>query len=355
MKNRKISRGVSALAAGLALGVVSFGAHAGGPVVYGQFNVSLDQLDNGEDSELGISSNSSRFGIKGDVEVQEGLKAIYQVESEIRVDNGADTGTPANGSVLASRDTFVGLAGGFGTVRAGQFDTPVKVIGRRVELFSDRVGDARNFTRVPAGSNLARFDERPRNSIAYTTPDISGLQGVFQYSTNLNSGVAGDDQSELVSVAGLYASGPLFVGLGYESVTNPNDAQDDPSAIRLSAYYDVADWRFTGLYQTVSGITSDFDHDVFGVGARFRTGPWTFAAQIYQLSADADEADSTLLAAGGEYALSKAVSIYGVYAVAENDDGAALTPYSQGRGDSLGGVAAGESPSGLSLGTVVRF
>lgn len=350
----KNAKRISILAAGIAAGLVTAGAHAAGPTIYGQFNVSLDHLDNDDDSALNVSSNSSRIGIKGDVDIQEGLKAIYQAETEIRADIG--------GGAWATRDTFVGLQGGFGTVRAGQIDTPVKVIGRRAELFGDQVGDARNLTRVTAGAGFARFDERPKNSIAYASPKFSGLQGIVHYSTNAApdaataDGTAANNDNDLLSLAVHYAEGPAFLGVGYETVGNPA-GPDDPSVIRVGGYYDVAEaLRVTALYQTVSGVDSQFDQDVYGIGAQYRaSGAWSFKAQAYQLSGEGDESDSRLLAVGTEYALAKPVTLYLVYATVDNDDGRNLTPWSQGRGDTGLAPAGGDTASGLSLGTIVKF
>src|SRR5690554_1756779 len=109
----KIDKIPAALAA--AVVVAGSGVHAAevkGPTLYGQIHVSLDHLDNGDDSALNLSSNRSRFGIKGDIPIQDGLKAIYQLESEFRADSST------NSSTLATRNTFVGLDGGLGTVRA---------------------------------------------------------------------------------------------------------------------------------------------------------------------------------------------------------------------------------------------
>lgn len=353
MKTNNRNR-VLVLAAGLAGSLAVSGAYAGGPTLYGQLNVSIDQLDNDTDSALNVSSNASRIGIKGDIEIQEGLKGIYQVETEIRADNGEGT--------WATRDTFLGLQGGFGTVRAGQFDTPIKVIGRRADLFGDQVGDARNLTRVTAGPTsgagaaaFARFDERPRNSVAYATPQFSGLQGIVHYSSNIDTGTAANNDNDLLSLAVHYADGPAFLGAGYEKVGNTNEGQDDPSIVRVGGYYDLADLRITALWQAVSGVDSAFDYDVYGVGARYRIDAWTLKAQFYQLSGEGDESDASQIAAGAEYALAKAVTLYLVYASTSNDDGRAFSPYNQGRGDNGLAPAAGDSASGISLGTIVRF
>lgn len=345
---------ILALAVGLAGGVSAQGAFAA-PTVYGQFNLSLDNLDNGTDSALNISSNSSRIGLKGDIQVGDGLEGLYQLETEVTADDGGSL-------ALGSRNTFFGLKSNSGTARIGRFDTPVKVIGRQVDLFGDQVGDARNLTRAAGGIN--RFDERPHNSIDYTSPEISGFKGTLLYSTNVDTDTTATNDNDLISFAVNYAQAPLFVGVGYETAGNTSTTQDDPNIIRLGASYDLDAWRFSGLWQSISGAATDGsqDEDVFGVGARYKTGAWVFKGQVYQLSAEADNRDVGLVALGAEYTLQKGITLYAAYATTDNDDGRSVTPYVEGRSDgvstttgNLVAPAAGESASGLSLGTIIKF
>jgi predicted porin len=373
-RNRALALAVG-LGAALPVGV----GHAG-PTVYGQLNVSVDNLDNGTHSGVNVSSNSSRFGIKGDIQVGGDLAAIYQIESEVNVDTAnlsSPSGNPqtagANTSI-ASRNTFLGLKSAhWGTVRLGRFDTPVKSLGRKVDLFADQVGDARNLTRganAGAGGTQARFDERPDNSIAYTSPDWLGLVADLHYATNVDSGVAGTttgaatngNQDKLLSAAVSYARGPGFIGVGYEKIgfysTTAPSAGNDPDIVRVAGSYDLGPARINALWQTVKGVSKTVpeDEDVYGLGLSFKAGDdWLLKAQGYQLSADADDKDVLLLAVGAEYTLQKGVTLYADYASADNDDARALVPYGQGRSDNLGGAAAGDSPSAVSLGAIVKF
>src|SRR5690606_10717469 len=65
-----------------------------GPTLYGKANISLNKHD-AEDTtgttedNWQLNSNASRLGVKGDVELEDGLKAIYQLEYEIAVDDGS--------------------------------------------------------------------------------------------------------------------------------------------------------------------------------------------------------------------------------------------------------------------------
>lgn len=349
-KGMKNGKRILALAVGVAGGLATQSAFAAASL-YGQFNLSLDNLDNGTDSALNVSSNSSRIGIKGDIQVGGDLAGIYQVETDVFADAG-------DSPVLASRNTFLGLQGSFGTARIGRVDTPVKSIGRAVDLFADQVGDTRNITRAAGGIN--RFDERPNNSIDYTTPEKSGFKGTLLYSTNTDVNATADNENDTISLGVNYAQGPLYVGLGYESAGNNSTVagqDDDPNILRLGAYYDLDAWRFNGLWQTISGnLTSgDADEDVFGLGARYKTGAWVFKGQVYQLSAEADDRDVTLTAIGTEYTLQKGITLYADYASTSNDDNRSVTPYTEGRSDTLAIATAGDSAKAISLGAIIKF
>lgn len=146
--------------------------------IYGRVHVSTDFLDDGADySETNISSNASRLGFKGDHQINPDLKAFFQVEQQINFTTGSGDSDSTN---FATRDTFVGLAGDFGSVQLGRFDSPFKVARGPANLFGDQVGDMRNLTRV----GNARFDERYDNTVQYTTPSFGGFNAVLAYSVH---------------------------------------------------------------------------------------------------------------------------------------------------------------------------
>src|SRR3990167_7479056 len=72
----------------------------------------------------GMEAGNSRIGFRGIEDLGDGLKAIFQLEGTVAVDNGAGD--------LFSRDTFVGLTGGFGAVKMGSIDTIFKNYGDTV-------------------------------------------------------------------------------------------------------------------------------------------------------------------------------------------------------------------------------
>ncbi|HEU5480266.1 MAG TPA: porin, partial [Candidatus Tumulicola sp.] len=74
-------------------------------VLYGRLNLTTEfvkgqQADGSNPTAVRLSSNSSRFGMRGVESLGGGLNAIFQIESSINGDT--------NGGNLGGRETFVG-------------------------------------------------------------------------------------------------------------------------------------------------------------------------------------------------------------------------------------------------------
>uniref|UniRef100_UPI0025BC1CA5 porin n=1 Tax=Aquisalimonas sp. TaxID=1872621 RepID=UPI0025BC1CA5 len=98
-----------------------------GAELYGQAHLSLNYFDTDndaaeeDDTGFGFSSNASRFGLRGSQPLDGGLTAIYQLELEPAWSGGGGTDRDGDPAVLRQvRDSFVGIEGYFGMVRAGR-------------------------------------------------------------------------------------------------------------------------------------------------------------------------------------------------------------------------------------------
>lgn len=318
--------------------------------IYGRAHISLDHLDDGDDySEMNLSSNSSRLGFKGETDVA-GMKAFFQIEQEINFAQGG-------GNAWAGRDTFAGLKGDFGRVRAGQFDTPFKAARGPANLFGDQLGDMRNLTRV----GDARFDERMPNTIEYQTPDMSGFKATIGYSIHEGANHVSDTKGEGISLALNYVSGPFEGALAYETY-GEDHGRGEREAVRAAAAYKIGDFKVVGFYQTSeytdAANPADEDAwtaDVFGLGGEFKATSKTYLRAMWMTrDADADDSKSDMIAVGVEHRLDRAFRVYANYAVVTNDDAVALTPWGQARTTTTAGTV-GENASGLSLGARYDF
>lgn len=313
--------------------------------IYGRAHLSVDYLDNGDEGAVNLSSNSSRLGFRGDAELDYGLTAIYQIETQIDFDD--------SGTEFATRDTFAGLRGDFGMLRLGKFDTPLKTLRGRVDFFGDQVGDARNITRNRAQGQ--GFDERFRNSIHYRTPSFGGLFLDLQYATSTEDQYDSSNDNDAFSASLTYREGPLYAAIAYETYNNESGLDiDERDMVRAAASYDFGMVRVAGLIQTAS----DPDDNVYGIGARWavteRTG---LRAQYYMLDADDSDYDADMIAVGVDHRLGRAATVYANYAFVSNDDASRVTPFREARTASSQAPAdfAGEDTSAFSVGMIYNF
>lgn len=135
--------------------------------VYGVGDVSYDFVSGGggtntaagtaitsTSSKGRIATNASYFGLKGSESLGNGMTAVYQIENEF--DFGGTTGNSRQ-SGLANRDSFVGLAGAFGTVAAGWLSSPHRSLGAKFDVMPGAAGAGSSLNiigRINTGSVL---------------------------------------------------------------------------------------------------------------------------------------------------------------------------------------------------------
>jgi predicted porin len=255
--NRKL------LAASIAAAVVASPAAFAEQVIYGQFHTSVDMVDaEDEQDNWKMDSRASRLGFKGSEDLGNGLKAIYQLELGFNSDGGG-TGQVGGSSGLggSSRNTFVGLAGGFGTFLIGRHDTPMKVAfyGAGNERLGDSIIDLNTSNSlVPSKTGLAPigvFSEyRANDGIAYISPNFSGFTAAFAVIPGEDSGIGGPpgnlnrtDLANHYSVGLIYAGGGLKASAGWQN-TDGHGEDGDPTTgpqetIQVGASYTFGAFR----------------------------------------------------------------------------------------------------------------
>lgn len=307
--------------------------------VYGRAHISADFLDDGAKySETNLSSNSSRLGFKGDHQISPDLKAFFQIEQQINF----TTGNSKGGNEFATRDTFVGLGGNFGALQVGRFDSPFKTARGPFNLFGDQVGDMNNLARVTDGGLDNRYD----NTIQYTTPTFSGFTGKVAYSMYKGQSInitdtQNNEDSDAFSMSLSYAAGPLEASLGYEKVEE-DTSKGEADSFRAAGAYKITDtFKLVGFYQTTEfdgdRATTSIERDagtfdVYGLGGEFAIAKNTALKATWMThSSDAKKSDADMWVIGIEHKLDKAVRVYANYAVVDNDDNVAYSPWMQSR------------------------
>ncbi|EMT6471624.1 porin [Neisseria gonorrhoeae] len=126
-----------------------------------------------------ISDFGSKIGFKGQEDLGNGLKAVWQLEQGASV-AGTNTG-------WGNKQSFVGLKGGFGTIRAGSLNSPLKNTGANVNAW-----ESGKFTgNVLEISRMAKREHRYL-SVRYDSPEFAGFSGSVQYAPKDNSGSNGE-------------------------------------------------------------------------------------------------------------------------------------------------------------------
>jgi predicted porin len=283
--------------------------------VYGVMNVAIQDTDV-SNSDIQVTDNYSRIGFKGSEDLGGGLKAVWQLESAL----GGGTDGMGQGDI-GTRNTFVGLAGGFGTFVMGRHDTPYKMATGKYDIFGDTIADY-NLGRLDGVQLIDNnHDHRSKNAIAYISPNFSGLTiaaAVVATNTDANLPVtvagASSDTMDAISLAAMYANGPLTVDAAYQEV---DELSTD--AWKVGIGYTMGDTKIGFVYEDVDYAGTAGDRDSMQINVAHAMGPITLKAVYGQ--ADVGTADQDLWALGADYALSKRTSAYVVYGNGDNDAG----------------------------------
>ena len=340
--------------------------------VYGKLHTSLNYVNDGDQTGFTMTSNTSRFGVKGGVELNESVKAIYQFENSLDIAN--------RGGALAWRNTFLGIKGKFGTFLAGIHDTPFKTLGRKVTFFKDQVGDFRTAT--------LGYDQRLENVIVYVVPKQEKWGGQLAYQLDQNDwqgdgAVDGYSAATALSAMVYFTPGDFFIGAAYENWSKgyfeefPVDGTDAASgAVRVAAKWTGEKFAASGLFQTVSNLWNIDGNTgtTFGLEALFKAAEkWHVKGNFYNASAEPDGGESACFsqfALGVDHVFAPSTMFYLQWAMVSNGD---MTAAGIGGGDIDGdgsrdygnGFGAyyapaitdgtAESPMAISLGVVHSF
>lgn len=254
--------------------------------LYGQLNVSAQSSDEGEGRFSELKSNSSRFGLKGDYELEDGLKLVYQLEW------GVDLADVGDGDNITSRNQYVGLAGNFGEIRLGRHDTALKDAQGKVDLFSDYEADVKN---------LWKGEVRASDSITYYTPTYNGF-GV--HLTYVMEDAA--DAEDAYSAAVYYGDENLKDSNFYAAVAIDAEVAGF-DAMRVQAQGKVAGFKLGAMYHTQENIISGLEQDGWLVSGAYPLGKTELKAQYQTLE------DDNAISLGADYKAGKNTTLFAWY------------------------------------------
>jgi len=313
-------------------------AEGGSAMLYGRLNLDMEYVvgrgaTGDSNGALRQSSNSSRFGIRGAEYVGGGLVATWQIESALNADAG--------GGGIALRETYVGLDGDWGTVKAGYFLSPYDdmqpIFGNVPTLTTSILSTAAIWAQGGLAKSLGGFDARLGNSIRYDTPEWQGMGASVQYALGEDS-----RRSAVYGIGAAYTGETAEAGLAWEHNRQVRGAGLDDDALTVAGAWNFGRVRIAGVYEYLRYDTpvGTLKRDFWGASSTIVAGPGT----IYLFAGHGGDGRAPAsvrvggLASGPDtaawqyevsytYALSGRTLAYAGYVRIDNDTGAAYNFY----------------------------
>ena len=296
-------------------------------------------------NELSLSSgiaSQSRIGFKGSEDFGSSLKAIFQLEAGIQLDNGQST----QSGTLFNRASWIGLEGDFGTVTMGRQFTPMYNALYSLDPFQlGMAGNANNLMHVGGanfngniliGGNNVNLENgggsmEQNSSMHYLSHDWHGFSLEYNYGF---SGHAGNhtDGAEIGYTVN-YANGPVMLLASYDGI----NSLDNTGTFKTILVGGSIDWSSYGVpLKTNLGYQTNKGTDLIGgqlvdstdllMGLRIPMGPHEILFSYIHLDNKALAGNSAnQFALGYTYALSKRTSFYTSIGEVFNKNGAEFT------------------------------
>lgn len=249
-------------------------------------------------SSSGLMNNgSSRWGIRGTEDLGGGMKAGFNFEAGLSLNDGS---VNQSGGNYFSRAAWMNLTGGFGEVRLGRTLNPSFYAAAAWELTG-----AANYSAVVNQFGAVLGGIRNSSQIAYTTPGMGGFSATLGYVLKGNSA----DEKAKVDLNAIYKNGPLAVALGY------NKVQDAEKNVHVGARYTFGAVTVAGGFIDPAG-----DAKGFTIGAGMAAGPVNL---VLDVARDTEAKDTDLLVEV-KYPMSKRTVAYAAFLRDGKNKGAGL-------------------------------
>jgi len=217
-------------------------------------------------------STPSRIGFKGSEEFGASLKALFQLEAGVQLNNGQSTET----GTLFNRASWIGLSGDFGMVMLGRQFTPMYNAVYSIDPFElGMAGNAGNLMQlgganahganVIGGSNLLLDNGggsmTQNSSMRYVSHVDHGFSLEFNYGLGGQPGNFSDaaETGYLIN----YENGPLHLLAAYDAVNAVNNS----NTFKTKLAGGMIDWSVYGVpLKTSFGYQTNKGADLIGAG-----------------------------------------------------------------------------------------
>ena len=235
---------------------------------------------------------NSRIGLRGIEDLGGGLNAVFGLESSVSPDTGSAR------SQFWNRGAFVGLTGGFGSIKFGQ----------QWDVADDLMGNYFVFAYYSPFffDGFYSLSNYYSNAIKYNTPKIGGFEGGLFYALGEKtvSGSAGN----FAQAVGTYTAGGFSIGLVADTLKadDGSNAKNDMWAIGAAYNFGVAKLRGGFARADVGSVYKANLIDV-GVDVPF-TDVAGMSADFIKKDVKSSDDDTQYVRLQGYYKLSKRTS-----------------------------------------------
>lgn len=280
--------------------------------------VTTDTKANGVQSH---NSVSSMWGLKGTEDLGGGMNAFFVLEQDIYPANGTVGQSGANGGTSTAaapnpangfnRTSLVGVNGGFGSISFGRdYNAVFKLIGATDVNSLSRISTVQGAANI-GGSTIA-------NMVMYSSPNMGGFTLNVNYGNQDTSGAA-DAKNKTQAITGVYANGPLMVGIGAGNVeVTAGTAVTKTEGTALGASYDFGKFKLAGNYITTKATAAagtTVEGKEYNLGVVVPMGKVSLIGQIGRNTATGDTGGNTDTSGndfvvGVDYALSARTALF---------------------------------------------
>lgn len=346
--------------------------------IYGRANLSLDSwkatgastntptVNNDFKRRTRVVDSGSRLGFRVNEGLGGGMRAFVVMETGVNIDTGNNLGQSgganASSGFWASRDSYVGVGGGWGDVRMGRQSiwwsngVIAQTGANYINTAADGVINDPGLMAIPVA--------RQSNVISYNTPTFGGFNASLSYSpTSEAAGAGANTDGKIYGATARYTTGALRAQFDWavnKSVTPTVGDRPENTGIKLGVGWAYAPGsQVSGIIgrlenDNVSAITvgtttigaagADLKQNFWLLNWEHMIGPWQLLAQWYQNAKvkgliDDSNTRTKAFTLGGKYFLSKRTGVYVSYTTVRNEDRA--------WGDASGGGFSSAGAAGL--------
>lgn len=262
---------------------------------------------NGMSSSSMMNNGTSRFGLRGVEDLGGGLKAGFNFEDGLSLNNGA---AGLSGGNFFSREANVWLGGNWGTFKMGRDLNPSFFAVASWELTQTA-----NYSVV--GNTYGFTGEGPRTNsmFQYKTPTFAGGLSATLAVTPKDNNVVIDPVTGLPTgktqwdMNVIYANGPIGAGLGV------NKTQSGKTNYTLGGNYNLGgQFALAASYNSVNMYGTNARRRGFSLGGSYFNGPFTLTLDLTRdIKNEWGPKKYTNAVLEGKYALSKRTFVYAAF------------------------------------------